>query len=212
MDKIYGLKISSAFIRAWFQFLKISVLLCLCGSIFPAAIKAQDLPDEIRGYKVHRRAKVSVGTPAGEKKSKEDSNVAVKFDAPELVEITPLGATLEVFAELTVFGQSARVDFLAFRDFRVNNLKVEIEEYKTPFEIEKNKPLRLKKPVRIFIGAAQAVKGGLREVLRSEDRWPVTGRVFVFGKFRKFGFNFKRVVPVDANLEIANPLKSAETK
>jgi hypothetical protein len=199
----------SVFIRVnlWFHFLKISAPLCLCGLIFAFNVKAQDLPDEIRGYKV-QRVKVSVQTPSDAKKTKENLGVEVKFDRPELVEITPLGATLEVFAELTVFGQSAKIDFLTFRDFRAGGLKIEIEEYKEAFEIEKNKPLRLKKPVRVFISATQAVKGGVKEFLASQNEWQVTGRVFVFGKFRKIGFHFKRVVPVEVNLKINNPLKT----
>lgn len=42
----------------------------------------------------------------------------------------------------------------------------------------------------------------------AKDEWTVTGRVFVFGRFKKFGFDFKRVVPVEINLKIKNPLNS----
>jgi hypothetical protein len=38
--------------------------------------------------------------------------------------------------------------------------------------------------------------------------WPVTGRVYVFGRFKKFLFSFKRVVPVELSLTLPNPLKS----
>lgn len=185
--------------------------LILCGLIFVSALEAQDLPGEIRGYKVHK-AKISVQAETGgdDNPKKEDFRVAVKFDKPELIKITPLGATFEVSGELTVSDQSAKVDFLTFKDFRVNGLKVEIEEYREPFEIRKNTPARLKKPVKIFVSAAQSVKGGLKEIFRSEKEWQVTGRVFVFGKFRKLGFNFKRVVPVDVNLKIINPLRESE--
>jgi hypothetical protein len=189
------------------SFLKLSVSLCLCGLIFVLSLKAQDLPDEIRGYKVHK-AKVSVQTRIDKNNPKEDFSVVVNFDKPELVKVTPLGATFEVYGEMTVFEQSGKIDFLTFKDFRVNGLKVEIEEYEESFEIEKNKPARLKKPVKIYVSAAQTIKGGLKEVFRSETEWQVTGRVFVFGKFKKLGFKFKRVVPVDVNLKIINPLKS----
>ncbi|HEY0050939.1 MAG TPA: hypothetical protein VGB68_16720 [Pyrinomonadaceae bacterium] len=164
------------------------------------------MPGEIRGYKVHR-AKVSVQTETGENNPKEDFSVVVNFDEPKLVKVSPLGATFEVFGEMTVFEQSGKIDFLTFKDFRVNGLKVEIEEYREFFEIEKNKPARLKKPFKIFVSAAQSIKGGLKEIFRSEKHWQVTGRVFVFGKFKKLGFKFKRVVPVDVNLKIVNPLK-----
>ncbi len=195
-----------------FIFLKFSASLRLCGLLFLFAVSfpAQDLPGEIRGYKVHK-AKVSVQAETGGKKNpKEDFRVAVEFDKPELVKITPLGATFEVSGELTVSDQSGKVDFLTFRDFRVNGLKVEIEEYAEPFEIRKNQSARLKKPVRIFVSTTQSIKGGLQEIFRSEKEWQITGRVFVFGKFRKLGFKFKRVVPVDVNLKIINPLRESE--
>ncbi|HLM03327.1 MAG TPA: hypothetical protein VK400_19905, partial [Pyrinomonadaceae bacterium] len=190
-------------------FLKIFASLCLCGLIFVFTLKAQDLPDEIRGYKVHK-AKISVQTGASRNSAGEDFRVIVDFDAPQLVGITPLGATFQVSGEMTVFDQSGKIDFLTFRDFRVNGLKVEIEEYREPFEIEKNKPARLKKPIKIFVSATQSIKGGLKEIFRSETEWQVTGRAFVFGKFKKMGFKFKRVVPVDVNLKIVNPLRESE--
>ncbi|HEX8734729.1 MAG TPA: hypothetical protein VF721_05350 [Pyrinomonadaceae bacterium] len=165
------------------------------------------MPDEIRGYKVHK-AKVAVRTQADKNNPKEDFSVAVNFDKPELIKISPLGATFEVYGEMTVFEQSGKIDFLTFKDFRVNGLKIEIEEYTESFEIEKNKPTRLKTPIKIFVSAAQTIKGGLKEAFRSEKEWQVTGRVFVFGKFKKIGFKFKRVVPVDVNLKIINPLKA----
>lgn len=197
-------------ITGGFIFSKFAVSLFLCGLIFVSALKAQDLPGEIRGYKVHK-AKVSVEAESGgENNQKEDLRVAVKFDEPELVKITPLGATFEVYGEMTISDQSGKVDFLTFRDFRVNGLKVEIEEYAEPFEIRKNEPARLKKPIRIFVSATQSIKGGLKEIFRSEKEWQVTGRVFVFGRFRKLGFKFKRVVPVDVNLKIINPLRDSE--
>ena len=183
----------------------------ICGFIFLFVISflAQDLPDEIRGYKVHK-AKVSVQTQVNKNNPKEDFSVVVNFDKPELVKVTPLGTTFEVSGEMTVFQQSGKIDFLTFKDFRVNGLKVEIEEYKESFQIEKNKPARLKKPIKIYVSTTQSIKGGLKEVFRSEREWQVTGRVFVFGKFKKMGFKFKRVVPVDVNLKIINPLQKSE--
>lgn len=179
------------------HFLKISAILCLCGLIFVSSHAAQDsLPDEIRGYKVHRL--------------KESPDVDVRFGEPKLIKVTPLGATFEVTAEMTIFDQKGKIDFLAFRDFRVNNLKVEIEEYTEFFEIEKNKTVRLKRPLRIFVNTSQSLKGGLTEVFRSQPEWRVTGKVFVFGKFKKLGFKFKRVVPVDVNLKIDNPIQKIE--
>lgn len=198
-----------AICRFPFSILRFPLSLRLGGLIFLFAfgVSAQDLPDEIRGYKVHR-AKVSIENPADKIKSDdEDPGVAVKFGEPELVRVSPLGTTFEIFAEISVSGQRGKIDFLSFRDFRVNGLSVRIEEYKESFEIEKNRPVQLKKPIRIFVPVAQSVKGGLQEIFAAKEKWDIAGRVFVFGRFKKFGFNFKRVVPVDAEFKIENPLR-----
>jgi hypothetical protein len=186
----------------------VSVSLCLCGLFFISSLAAQVLPDEIRGYKVHK-AKVSVQNSDEKTDSKDaDLGVAVKFGEPKLVRVSPLGTTFEISGELTVFEQSGRIDFLTFRDFHVNGLRVRIDEYKESFRIEKGKTVPLKKPIRIFVPVSQTVKGGLKEIFDSKDEWEIAGRVFVFGRFKKFGFTFKRVVPVDAKFKILNPLKN----
>jgi hypothetical protein len=41
----------------------------------------------------------------------------------------------------------------------------------------------------------------------SQDTWPVKGRVYVFGKFKKGLFSFKRCVPVELDVTMRNPLK-----
>jgi len=40
-----------------------------------------------------------------------------------------------------------------------------------------------------------------------KETWPVTGRVYVFGKFKKSLFSFKRCVPVELDLTMRNPLR-----
>ena len=94
-----------------------------------------------------------------------------------------------------------------FKDFKVNGLAVEIEEYANPFEFKKNEPVRLPKPIKIFLSAKQAVKGALSELRNSQEEWMVTGTVLVFGRFKKWGFSAKRVVPVEVSVKIKNPLK-----
>jgi hypothetical protein len=48
--------------------------------------------------------------------------------------------------------------------------------------------------------------GALGEWNDSKPVWPVTGRVYVFGQYKKFLFKFKRVVPVELSLTLKNPL------
>lgn len=181
-----------------------SVSLCLCGSF---SVEAQDYPKEIRGYKVHK-TKISVKNKNEKTDAKDDSEAFVTIGEPTVEDISLTGITLEVSAEISAFEQSGKVDFVSFKDFRVNGLKVDVEEYKESFSFKKNTPFTLPKPIKIFVGAGQSLLGALGEVRDSKDEWEVTGTVFVFGKFRKMGFNFKRVVPVEVNIKIKNPIKS----
>lgn len=168
---------------------------------------AQELPDKIRGYKVHKDVILIQDDPEANRKNK-DLHVEVKLENPELTDITATGLKLELGGEITVFGQSGTVDFITFNDFQVNGIAVEIEEYKETFEFRKNESFKLEKPVEMFIGTAQTLRGAWREARDSKDEWIVTGKIFVFGRFKKLGFNFKRVVPVEVKIKIPNPVKS----
>ena len=168
---------------------------------------AQQLPDKIRGYKVHKERILVRDEPDVNQKNK-DLYVEVKLDNPELADITALGLKLELGGEITVFGQSGRVDFISFKDFQVNGIAVEIQEYKETFEFKKDNAFKLEKPLEMFISTAQTLRGAWKEVKDSKDEWLVTGKIFVFGRFKKLGFNFKRVVPVEIKIKIPNPIKS----
>lgn len=178
----------------------------ICGLYFSFAA-AQDLPAEIRGYKVYK-AKISVKNQISDTvKAKDESEAFVKVGEPELVDVSLTGVTLELSAEIVAPAQSGTVDFLIFKDFRVNGLAVEVEEYKESFDFKKNQLIVLPKPVRIFVGSGQTLRGALMEFKDPKDEWTVTGTVFIFGRFKKSFLKFKRVVPVEVNLKIKNPLK-----
>ncbi len=185
---------------------KISVFLIIFLLLFSAPVFSQDYPDKIRGYKVYK-TKIFVKTENEKTPEKSDAEAIVKIGDPELADISLTGITLEISAGIEGIEQNGKVDFLTFEDFKVNGLDVEIEEYTESFEFKKNEKIILPKPVRIFIGAGQTLRGAFRELKDSKKDWTVTGRVFVFGKFKKFGFKFKRVVPVEINLKIENPVR-----
>lgn len=168
---------------------------------------AQELPDRIRGYKVHKD-KISIQDDPEASRKNKDLYVEVNLDSPELADITALGLKLELGGEITVFGQSGTVNFISFKDFQVNGIAVEIEEYKKTFEFRKNNPFKLEKPIEMFINTAQTLRSAWKEIKDSKEEWLVTGNIFVFGRFKKLGFSFKRVVPVEVKIKIPNPLKS----
>lgn len=170
------------------------------------SIGAQDLPGKIRGYKVHRE-KIIIVDETGNKDIK-GSKVAVKMDDPELANISASGIKLELGGEITISGQSGTVDFISFNDFQINGINVEIEEYKERFDFQKDKAFKLKKPLEIFVSHSQTLRAAWKEAANSQAEWLVTGKVFVFGRFKKLGFRFKRVVPVEVKIKIPNPLKA----
>jgi hypothetical protein len=175
-------------------------------SIGARTAHAQDLPDEIRGYKVHD-ARVLV-TNRTEKVSDRKSDAIVRVGDPVVKDKSLSGITLEVTGELETLGHSGTVDFLAFKDFRVNGIAVTIDEYQNAFDFKKKQTLMLPKPIEVFVGIGQTLRGALGEIRDSKPEWEVTGTVFVFGKFKKWGMKFKRVVPVEVRLTIKNPIRN----
>ena len=171
--------------------------------ILSASFFAQDLPDKIRGYKVHSE-KIVVSTVSS---ADAAADASVKIGDPTLVEAGLAGVTFELPAEVRSAKQSGKVDFLTFHDVRVNGVAVEVEEYRDPFDFRKGKPTALPKPARILIPVTGMLQAAWSEMRDSKAEWTVSGRVFVFGRFRRFGMYHKRVVPVEFEIRIKNPLK-----
>ncbi len=177
-----------------------------CLLIFLSTAFAQELPKEIRGYKVHR-ADISVTNQTARGDAPSQSEAFVKVGEPMVTSVSFAGVTFELPAEFETARQSGTVDFLAFQDFRVNGLPVEVAEYQKSFTFKKNQSVVLPKPITITVAAGNALRGALGEVRESKDEWTVTGKVFVFGRFKKSLLKFKRVIPININLQIKNPVK-----
>ena len=181
-----------------FSFLVFSTLL------FVQTVGAQDYPDEIRGYKV-QKTKISVRNVGEKTNDRDDSEAFVTLGEPRVSDVGLTGITLEIAVEMSAVEYKGKVDFLTFKDFKVNGMSVDIAEYQHPFKFEKNKKIMLPEPIKIFVNTPRSVLGTLGQIVKPKEAWDVTGTVFVFGKFKKIGFNFKRVVPVPVNIKIKNP-------
>lgn len=190
---------SQTFIFRW-VILPALVFLCL-----PITAIAQELPKSIRGYKVYVQ-KNSVSITDSE--SSKDSSAEISIAEPYLVDVSLAGLTIDLFATLKDVQTAGRVDFLTFQDFRVNGIAVEVEDYVHAFSLRKNEPVRLPKPIRIFVPSQRVLQAAWSQINAPTATWTITGRVFVFGRFRRFGISFKRVIPVDINIAIKNPLTS----
>jgi len=154
----------------------------------------QKWPSTIRGYKVHD-AKIDL---------KRDA--ALKLADWRVAELGFSGATIEVDAEMISKKQGGEIEFVTFNDFKVNGIPVEIEEYKNPFTIKKGQWFALPKPARVHVRMTNIPQAAFRELTEGQGEMAVSGTALVFGKFKKFGFTFKRVVPIKIEMTIANPL------
>ena len=201
----------SPFVRkAW------ATLIIITLAVFAPAALAQtrSYPKEIRGYKVER-AVVELKKPKRNSKQRDaenqrdDSDIdqLIDFGQPQLARVTPLGVTLEIPIVVAPIKQSGHVEFLVFEDMVVNGTSVEIDEYHRDFDLPNKHPLTLQKPVRVYLYLPQAALATIGELTDSKQTWPVTGRVYVFGKFKKGIFSGKRCVPVELNLTMRNPLR-----
>ena len=195
-----------------------------CGLLFlismpmPASGQSRSYPENIRGYKVERTV-IEIKKPENKNQANDgvtassDSDVdqLITFGQPSIARATPLGMTFEVPVVVAPVKQSGKVDFLVFEDMEVNGHSVRIDEYKHSFGLPDKKSLTLRDPLRIYIYLPSAILAALGDWTDSRDTWPVTGRVYVFGKFKKkilgISTSFKRVVPVELNLTMPNPLK-----
>jgi len=162
-------------------------------------------PKEIRGYKVER---VAVELRETKQKNAQQNTTPqlIKFGSPRVAAITPLGITLEIPVVVSPVKQKGHVDFLVFEKMKVNDTSVEIDEYHRAFDLPNKKPLTLKEPLRFYVYLPNAIMVAIDDLTNTAKEWPIVGVVYVFGRFNKSVFRFKRVIPVEINLTTPNPL------
>lgn len=186
------------------------VLFPILWIIFASVAVTQELPREIRGYKVHK-ATVKVGSDGPKDQgSAEDiltADAGVLVSRPRVADIGLFGVVLEMTAKIFPPKQRGKIDLLAFHGFTANGIPMEFDEYRQPFELSgrSNEPFVL--TLRARIRNTDILRAAYRELVDSKDEWRIRGRVFVFGRFKRFGLTFKRVVPVDLDLSFPNPLR-----
>jgi hypothetical protein len=188
------------------------LILSACSTVLS---QTRAYPEKIRGYKVER-AVVEVKKPSTSKGPKQsdgstepDANVddLIQLGAPKLAKVTPLGITFATPLVVAPVTQGGHVDFLLFEDMVINEHSVSIDEYRRGFDLPSKQPLTLPESLRIYIYLSSAVLAVLDEWSDSKETWPVTGRIYACGKFKKSVFSFKRCIPVELNLTMRNPLK-----
>ena len=174
---------------------------------FASVSHAQKLPDKIRGYKVENASlKVSHTIPEGNQ-FPDDFDLYIQLTKPKISMRGLLSASIDVGADMVSTKQSGEIDFVLFHDVRVNGIAIDVAEYSGPLSFKKGVRSALPRPVRATIGLTGAAKGAIKELTDSRDHWRITGTAFIFGKFKKLGFSFKRGIPVKIDMLVNNPLK-----
>jgi hypothetical protein len=197
----------------------LAFLLLLFIASSTALAQTRSYPKEVRGYKIERSA-IEIKKPDSKNRkpnnngqteeqnlSDADVDALIRFGQPQLARVTPLGITFKVPIVVAPVTQRGRVDFLMFEDMSVNDTSVQIDEYRRAFDLPNRKSATLRDPLSFYIYLPSAVLAAIGDWSNSKEMWPVTGRVYVFGKFKKSLFSFKRCVPVELNLTMRNPLK-----
>jgi len=179
---------------------------------FATMAQTPSYPNEIRGYKVERavvEVKKEQNKAAGSKarNSEVDPDALIQFGDPQLASVSPLGIGLEIPLIVAPVQQKGQVDFLLFEEMVVNGTAVHIDEYRHGFELPNKGPVRLQKPLSFYIYLPSAVLAAIGEWNESKESWLVTGRVYVFGKFKKTVFSFKRCIPLELKFMMRNPLR-----
>lgn len=169
-------------------------------------------PKEMRGYKLER-AKVEIKKSKDEKGANRSSNAMrdpdalIEFGEPHIAGTSLLSITIEVPIRIAAVKQGGTADFLSFEDVTVNGVPVKVEDYMHSFKLPNDQPVTLPQPIRLQISMERAMAFATG---KAQDTWPVKGRVYIFGHFKKSLFSFKRVVPVELSLSLPNPLKSLQ--
>lgn len=196
------------------------LLLLVASTVIAAQMShpnSRPLPKEVQGYKVHRakveprnsttseRKQSNSGSTNEDDEYDESEPILIRLGEPTLVSVSPLGVTFDVPVILAAVKQQGEVERLVFEDMRVNDIPVNLDDYDHQFKLPNKEPLILAPPIRIFVSTPQAVLRTIDEIFFSREVWPVMGRIYVCGRFKKFLVKFKRAVPVEVQTSIRNP-------
>ena len=124
---------------------------------------------KIRGYKVYKKT-IIVNAATNGGPNDENRLADLKISDVGLADASLTGLTLDLSAAFRCPKQSGRVDFLTFRDFRVNGLRIEVEEYDHAFLLRKSEIKRLPQPIRVFVPVAADAGSRVAGIQRAEDR------------------------------------------
>lgn len=129
-----------------------------------------------------------------------------------LIDIGPveLGAAEEDHLILHLFFRlvdtvpiQGKVHKIKFENLKLNEVSFSIPQMDA-FDIPKSPPYEIEDPLIIKAAYGDIALGMLREMLEPNYTFQVSGRIYVYGKFKIDRKNKKAVIPVDINVELSS--------
>jgi hypothetical protein len=181
--------------------LLIAAVLCAANFSFAQTNTGPVFPKKIRGYKVYKaKILIQVAKDKLPEDPKGDFDSLVKVGMPQNFQLSLTGAAFEIPISMNIYKTGGRVESISFEDVRINGIKMNVDEFNQPFDFEKNVATDLPYPLKIIVDLSQG-PGALLNFKPSLGEFEVTGKVYVFGTFKKMGMKFKRVIPADFKLK-----------
>lgn len=136
----------------------------------------------------------------------DQKNPAIKLGKPRIVSVTPQFIEFQVTAGLLDIPRDGRIESIAFTGFTANGVRFDVDEYVTPFDVKKARPVQLPSPLICRMRVTDAARKLIGDAVNSKDKWQIDGVATVRASARKFGFRFKREVILSVSMQIDNPL------
>lgn len=183
-----------------------ALFICTFALLAAAMFHAQDLPDlpsKIDGYKVENaKVVVTKSSPS----SISGADVVIRLDDPRIANFGLLTASVEIRGEMFSNTASGEIERMSFHDVEVNGVPVDLDDVRDGFKFRRGENRAFAHISTVSLGPLAAGQGLLRELTGGKGDWTLTGIVFVFGKFTRWGLTFKRVIPVRLELTVKDPL------
>ena len=171
--------------------------------VLTAVVCPQKLPDKILGYKVQAVKSLVTTAPL---EPAADADIMIRVVDMTVSHIGLLGATVNIQADILAKSASGKIERIMFRDLTINGVAVDVDDVIDDFEFEKGTQYSVDRSVHVGLSPVNAVRAGFSQLMDGRTHWDIAGTMFVFCRVKKFGFTFKRAIPIKFSLKVKNPL------
>jgi hypothetical protein len=131
---------------------------------------------------------------------------AVSFGTPRPVSVSWTEFVVDVPVEVRPVGIDGTIESVAFSELQLNGIPFEIDPYTAAFDLPRESPVELPRPLRLRAKFANVAPGVLEEALMPSNTLRLTGKAEVAGTFRKWIFSVHKTVEVPIDERGPNPV------